>query len=79
MLLARYLDLVDWPRHPCFPLVAIKSCPYQVIVRYSQLTIKFARLAIYLNVVQSSLATAVSSCPSVFNFSYHYYLHQQHR
>jgi hypothetical protein len=40
---------------------------------------EFAGPAICLNVIQGSRATTVSSCPSVFNFSDHYYLRQQHR
>jgi hypothetical protein len=40
---------------------------------------EFVGLAIFLNVVKSLPATAVSSFPSVFNFSDHYHLHLQHR
>jgi hypothetical protein len=62
-----------------FPSGRDKILSHQVIGRCSQLTIEFAGLAIYLNVVKGSRATVISSCPSVFNFSDHYHFHQQHR
>jgi hypothetical protein len=62
-----------------FPSGRDKIVSHQVIGRCSQLTMEFAGLAIFLNVVKSSPATVVSSCLSVFNFSDHYHLHLQHR